>query len=91
MVVIAFRALESALSAVDEPPADVPSSPRYHYFCVAAHVASLIATASLQVTIAVHVIGSHAMLHPQEIVCNNCIPVALYTFLDKRGVSMQHD
>ena len=28
------------LPAIDEPPADVPSSRCYHYFCVAAHVAA---------------------------------------------------
>ena len=43
-----FPAAESALPTVDEPPADVPSSPRYYYFCVAAHVASLLTAASLQ-------------------------------------------
>ena len=35
-----FPAAESALPAVDEPPADVPSSPCYHYFCVVAQVAT---------------------------------------------------
>ena len=34
-----FPVAESALPAVDEPPADVPSSP---CFCVAAYVASLL-------------------------------------------------
>ena len=29
-----FPAAESALPAVIEPPAIVPSSPHYHYFCV---------------------------------------------------------
>ena len=43
-----FPAAESALPAVDEHLADVPSSPRYCYFCVAAHVASLLTAASLQ-------------------------------------------
>ena len=33
---------KSALPAVDEPPTDVLSSSRYRYFCVIAHVASLI-------------------------------------------------
>ena len=41
-----FSAAESALPAVDEPPTDVPSSPRYHYFCLAMHLASLIAATS---------------------------------------------
>ena len=45
-----FPAAESALPAVDEPPTNVPSSLRYHYFCVAAQVASLIAAASPQAT-----------------------------------------
>ena len=36
-----FPAAESALPAVSKPPADVPS-PHYHYFCINAHVASLI-------------------------------------------------
>ena len=42
-----FPAAKSALPTVDEPPTDVPSSPHYYYFCVAAHVASLLTAASL--------------------------------------------
>ena len=45
-----FPAAESALPAVNEPHSDVPSSPRYHYFCVTAHIAFLIAAASLHAT-----------------------------------------
>ena len=49
-VITFLLSAESALPAVDEPPADVPFSPRYHCFCVAAHVASLIAATPLQAT-----------------------------------------
>ena len=38
-----FSAAKSVLPAVDEPPADVSSSSRYHYV----HIASLIVSASL--------------------------------------------
>ena len=33
-----FPSVESALPAVDEPPADVPSSPHYYYFYVAVYI-----------------------------------------------------
>ena len=42
-----FPAAESVLPAVDESPVDVSSSPRYHYFCISAHVASIYAIAAL--------------------------------------------
>ena len=43
-----FPAAESALPAVIEPSANISSSPHCHYFCVAVHVASVIAATSLQ-------------------------------------------
>ena len=50
-VITFLLSAKSASSTVDEPPADFLSSPRYHYFRVAMHVASLIATASLQASV----------------------------------------
>ena len=46
MAVITFLLPKSALPAVDEPFVNVPFSPRYYYFCVAVHVASLLTAAS---------------------------------------------
>ena len=43
-----FPAAESALLTVNEPPTNVPFLSSLPLFCVAAHVASLIATISLQ-------------------------------------------
>ena len=73
-----FLAAKSALPAVDEPPADVPSSPYYYYFCVATQVASLIAATSDRRLHFLALQHMPAMLCPQE-VC--CIPVALLTYI----------
>ena len=77
-----FPAAESALPAVDEPPADVPSSPLYRCFWVAVHVAFLIATPLCKRV-------CHSVCSPftgtarekqcpahRKYACNNCIPVA---------------
>ena len=76
-----FSAAESALPAVSEPSADIPSSPRYHYFCVNAHVASQTSpppSLSAGDSIVVHTpwlycMCTEAMLRPQEIRLNNYI------------------
>ena len=89
-----FPAAKSALPAVDEPPTNVPSSPRYHYFCVAVRVASLITATSVATgdSTIVHALLSLAPLHvhtmpcPQEMCYNNCTHY-LHSYIHR--VSMQ--
>ena len=64
-----FPAAESALLAVD-----VPFSPHYNYFCVVAHIASLIAVTSGR---RLHFL---ALQHAQAM-RNNCISVVLLTYI----------
>ena len=81
-----FPAAESALPTVDKPPADVPSSPRYHCFCVTAHVASLIATSSVSwcmlSILAQWSVRTCEQCHAhRKYACNNCLSVVLLTYI----------
>ena len=100
----AFPAAESALPAIDQPPVDVPPSPRYHYFCITAHVASLIAATwplfrrlhRSACSLAVLHCTSNALPTRHMFNLNNCIPVAvtyIHTYIHTyiRTVSIQHD
>ena len=87
-VITFLLSAKSALHAVDEPPADVLSSPHYHCFCVATHVASLIAATSLQATpskcmlaLWLYYTCMKTMPCPKKCVCSNCILVVLLTYI----------
>ena len=81
-----FPAADSALPAVDEPSADVLYSPRYYYFCAAAHAAFLIAAASLRPTPLCYISPLLASLHCICKQCHThrkyyCIPMVVITYV----------
>ena len=86
-----FPAAESALPAVDEPPADVTSSSRYYYFCVAAHVASLLTATFLHRSVVLLIC---LVLHLQQCrthrkyVLHSCSVTYIYTYICESQCNM---